>query len=110
MLYGQSKSAGSCGHFKFHTKRDATFQLRLASSHGSTAKPASGLCVDAKTAGLATTSLVSEGARSRIDARLLGEVGPADASDVDELRHKLHGVAATPCPRRRDELAPRSAK
>src|SRR5260370_29937748 len=24
MLYGQSKSAGSCGHFKFHTKRDAT--------------------------------------------------------------------------------------
>src|SRR5882724_7765262 len=24
MLYGQSTSAGSCGHFKFHTKRDAT--------------------------------------------------------------------------------------
>src|SRR3954468_4032816 len=24
MLYGESKSAGSCGHFKFHTKRDAT--------------------------------------------------------------------------------------
>jgi hypothetical protein len=25
MLYGELKSAGSCGHFKFHTKRDATF-------------------------------------------------------------------------------------
>src|SRR5712691_12810938 len=24
MLYGESKSAESCGHFKFHTKRDAT--------------------------------------------------------------------------------------
>jgi hypothetical protein len=24
MLYAESKSAGSCGHFKFHTKRDAT--------------------------------------------------------------------------------------
>src|SRR6266850_7071109 len=22
MLYGESKSAGSCGHFKFHTKRE----------------------------------------------------------------------------------------
>src|SRR5207302_2820283 len=27
MLYGESKSAGSCGHFKFHTKRDATGQV-----------------------------------------------------------------------------------
>jgi len=24
MLYGESKSAGSCGHFKFHTNRDTT--------------------------------------------------------------------------------------
>src|SRR6266852_3961971 len=29
MLYGESKSAGSCGHFKFHTKRDATISRLL---------------------------------------------------------------------------------
>ena len=28
MLYGESKSAGNCGHFKFHTKRDATYRFR----------------------------------------------------------------------------------
>src|SRR5207245_772802 len=38
------------------------------------------------------------------------EVGPADAGDVDELRRKLDGVAATPRPRRRDQLAARSAE
>jgi hypothetical protein len=27
VLYGESKSAGSCGHFKFHTKRDATEKI-----------------------------------------------------------------------------------
>src|SRR5882724_5668257 len=31
MLYGESKSAGSCcGHFKSHTKRDATLGVLLA--------------------------------------------------------------------------------